>query len=119
MASDETHAVLHTVSAEDGTPRRHRIWFVLDRSALDRTSVYVFSGGRREPAWLTNLRARPGGEVTIGGETWRYAARIDVLDEAERDRALGLLRAKYRGRTRSTMTSLRGRGVLVALDLTP
>jgi deazaflavin-dependent oxidoreductase (nitroreductase family) len=118
VAVEETHAVVGTVSSVDGTPRQHRIWFVLDRSELDRTSVYVFSGGRREPAWLTNLRARPHGEVTIGEDTWRYVARLDVLDEAERDRALQLLRDKYRRRTRSTMASLLGRGVLVALDLT-
>lgn len=122
MEIDAAHAVLHTTSALNGTARRHRIWFVVDRSSVDRTTVYLYAAVVRdhdEPAWVTNLRARPDVAVELDdGHPYGAAARIDAeVDELERVRAMRLLRTKYTERLRNPLRVDPGTGILVALDL--
>ncbi len=146
MQIDAVHAVLHTTSALDGSARRHRSWFTIDRADVERTTVYLYaaiSSAGEEPAWVTNLRVRPdaaiefdgqtdgqtdagtddgstgpGGPTSCTGATFGAVARLDAdIDELERLRAMHLLRAKYAGRLRNPLRVDPGTGVLVALDL--
>jgi deazaflavin-dependent oxidoreductase (nitroreductase family) len=72
------------------TGQRHEvtIWFLVDGD-----TVYLVTGDRRRQ-WVRNVLARPGVELSVGGETFRGAAE-PVTRPDEMARVVGLLRGKY------------------------
>ena len=117
MPVDVTHAVLHTDSAATGEPRRHQLWFVLDRADLDSTVVHLFSAGPSRPAWIENLTKTPLCRLEIG--TCRFDARFrgPLTDEDESDRIIELFADKYRDRIRSTPAVWSGVRGIITVDL--
>lgn len=71
---------LHTIGAKSGE-RRSRL--LTSPIVEDGRVVLVGSngGGATSPAWVANLRANPEVEITMGGETRRYRARVVTGDE--------------------------------------
>lgn len=71
---------LHTIGAKTGE-RRSRL--LTSPIVEDGRVVLVGSngGGTTSPGWVANLRANPDVEITIGGETSRYRARVVTGDE--------------------------------------
>lgn len=71
---------LHTIGAKSGE-RRSRL--LTSPIVEDGRVVLVGSngGGATSPAWVANLRANPEVEITSGGETHRYRARVVTGDE--------------------------------------
>ena len=71
---------LHTIGAKSGE-RRSRL--LTSPIVEDGRVVLVGSngGGARSPGWVANLRAHPEVEITMGGATHRYHARVVTGDE--------------------------------------
>ena len=72
-------AVLETVGAKSGAPRRNAVIYFHDGELV--TIVASNAGSPRHPAWYHNLRAHP--DVVLGGVAMRATV---VRDEAERAR---------------------------------
>jgi deazaflavin-dependent oxidoreductase (nitroreductase family) len=71
---------LHTIGAKSGE-RRSRL--LTSPIVEDGRVVLIGSngGGATSPAWVANLRANPEVEITTGGETHHYRARVATGDE--------------------------------------
>jgi deazaflavin-dependent oxidoreductase (nitroreductase family) len=81
-------ALLETVGARSGRPRRNAVIYFHDR---ERVTIIASQAGRPDnPAWFHNLRANP--DVVFGGE--RYHAEV-VQDRAARERLWQLADAVF------------------------
>src|SRR6185369_11798432 len=76
-------AVLETVGAKSGRPRRNAVIYFHDGERV--TIVASNAGSPQHPAWYHNLRAHP--DVVLGGIAMRATV---VRDEAERARLWAL-----------------------------
>lgn len=83
--------LLHTTGARTGRRRTTPLLFMPDGDAL--VVVGSNGGSLRHPAWLHNVRATPGVEVTVGRTTRQVRAR--VADPAEKARLWPLLNRLY------------------------
>jgi deazaflavin-dependent oxidoreductase (nitroreductase family) len=107
----ESYCYLTTRGRVTGRPHRIEIWF-----ALDGDTLYLLSGGRERSDWVKNLRATPEVTVELGRGVFAGRARI-VDDEAEDERARGLVLDKYAGRFGGDLSRWRRTALPVAVDL--
>ena len=66
------------------------------RGAADGTTFLVVGSNgalQRDPGWLTNLRARPMGEIQVRAR--QTAVRAEILRNADRDRAWQLVLLRH------------------------
>jgi deazaflavin-dependent oxidoreductase (nitroreductase family) len=87
--SSEQYCYLTTTGRVSGRPREIEIWF-----ALQRSTIYMLSGGRDRSDWVRNLIREPLVRVRIGAQGFEGRARI-VEDPEEDVRARRLLVDKY------------------------
>jgi deazaflavin-dependent oxidoreductase (nitroreductase family) len=107
----EPFCYLTTRGRVSGRPHRIEIWFALDRSTL-----YLLSGGRERSDWVKNLRRTPEVTVELGGQVFAGLARV-VDDPVEDERARALVHDKYAGSYGSDLSRWRRTALPVAVDL--
>src|SRR3954470_12354153 len=76
--------LLRTTGRRSGGTRTNGL--VYARDGADYLVVPSNGGGDQPPAWLHNLRADPAGEIQIGRERHKGAARIVEPSDADYDR---------------------------------
>jgi deazaflavin-dependent oxidoreductase (nitroreductase family) len=109
--ADEQFCYLTTRGRVSGRTRRIELWFALDRSTL-----YLLSGGRDRSDWVKNLRETPAVTVELGARVFAGRARI-VEDEAEDERARRLVYEKYAPAYRGDLSRWRSTALPVAVEL--
>jgi deazaflavin-dependent oxidoreductase (nitroreductase family) len=109
--ADEQYCYLTTLGRATGRPHRIEIWFAIDRSVL-----YMLSGGGDRSDWVKNLRQTPMVTVEIGAGEFDGHARI-VTDPAEDERARSLVHDKYVRSYGGDLTGWRRSALPVAVDL--
>jgi deazaflavin-dependent oxidoreductase (nitroreductase family) len=107
---DEDYCYLTTIGRVSGEPREIEIWFALDRSTL-----YMLSGGRDRSDWVKNLRQSPDVTVRVGDLVEQGSARV-VVDRDEDERARSLLFDKYSVRYSGSLESWRSTALPIAVD---
>ena len=105
----EQFCYLTTRGRVSGRPHRIEIWFALGESTL-----YMLSGGRESSDWVKNLLAFPDVTVELGDRGFSGRARV-VTDEAEDERARGLVHGKY-ATTEDDLLRWRDTALPVAVD---
>ena len=87
VAGRQTTVLTH-YGRKTGNPHEATIWFVLDAEKLFIGTANV------NRQWVRNVQKTPQIKLTIGGETFRGAARC-LIDCAEHERAMAAIRRKY------------------------
>jgi deazaflavin-dependent oxidoreductase (nitroreductase family) len=73
--------LLTTTGAKSGQPRLSPLaYFTIDGKML---IVGSFGGAPKDPAWVRNLRAKPGAHVEVGTESYDVIARELPRDERD------------------------------------
>jgi deazaflavin-dependent oxidoreductase (nitroreductase family) len=107
----EDYCYLTTIGRISGEPREIEIWF-----GLDRTTLYMLSGGRDRSDWVKNLMREPRVSVRIADRTFQGNARV-VSDPEEGERARALLFEKYSPGYSGDLEDWRERSLPIAVDL--
>lgn len=110
-ASDDDFCYLTTRGRHTGRPHEIEIWFALDRSTL-----YLLSGGGERSDWVRNLHADPAVTVRLGGTIFDGTARV-VENGEESERGRTLVFEKYQPRYRGSLERWRRESLLVAVDV--
>ncbi len=109
----EEYCYVTTTGRITGKPHEIEIWFGMQRSTL-----YLLSGGGDRSDWVKNMRADPTVTVRIAKHTFTAQTRM-VSDEKEDALARRLLAAKYQGWREGRKLSEWARTALpVAIELT-
>ena len=111
-AIDDNFCYLTTSGRRTGRPHEIEIWFALDRSTL-----YLLSGGRDRADWVRNLRAEPTVTVRLRDTTYEGTARV-VENGEESERGRTVVFEKYQPRYRGSLERWRRESLLVAIDVT-
>src|SRR5215213_5979075 len=74
--------VMYSTGAKSGQRRRQILTY--SRDGEDLIVAGTASGAPTDPAWIGNVRANPEVEVELGDQA--YAARAEVVEEADRKR---------------------------------
>ncbi len=108
----EEYCYLTTTGRVSGKPHQIEIWF-----GLNKTTLYLLSGGMDKSDWVKNLLKTPSVTVRVASHTFNATARI-VTDEKEETMARNLLADKYNERKVNGSLSQWARTALpVAIDL--
>lgn len=87
--------LLTTTGTRSGEPRIAPMMYLADEDDPNRVYVFGSNGGRdTDPAWVTNVRAKPGDlTVEIGTET--VGADAEILEDPERARIYAIQAGRY------------------------
>ncbi|MGF1470747.1 MAG: nitroreductase/quinone reductase family protein [Rubrobacteraceae bacterium] len=113
---NEDYCYLTTTGRITGRPHEIEIWFALEGSTLEGSTLYMLSGGGDRSDWVKNIRRSPDTTVRIGNSTFEGRGRL-VDEPEEDDLARALLFEKYQPRTGGDLTRWRGYALPVAVDL--
>jgi deazaflavin-dependent oxidoreductase (nitroreductase family) len=109
--ADDDFCYVMTRGRRTGRPHEIEIWF-----ALDRTTLYLLSGGGDRADWVRNLRAEPAITVRLRERTYEATARV-VAEGDESETGRRLVFDKYQPRYEGSLERWRWESLLVALDV--
>lgn len=107
----EEYCYLTTTGRVSGNPHRIEIWFAIQRSTL-----YMLSGGGERSDWVKNLVRNPAVKVEVGDREIEARARV-VDDPAEDALARRLLPEKYSPGYSGDLSNWRRTALPIAVDL--
>lgn len=114
LVAGEPYCCVTTVGRRSGRQHTIEIWF-----ATDGTALYLICGGGDRSDWVRNLQAAPQARVRVGDTVLDVTARVPLAEASERDRAVGLLHAKYRSQVTASVEAWQKNAFIVALDPQP
>jgi len=109
----DDYCYLTTTGRKTGRPHRIEIWYAY---ATAGDTIYLLAGGGQSSDWVQNLIANPTVLLEVDGDVRSAVGRV-IDDDAEAERARGLVFDKYAPRYEGDLVTWRHRALPLAIDL--